>query len=157
MGQHPRRRRSKQRNPEKRDKSHVRCKSRGKLTCFYCGKPEQIQKGCRHLKKDKCVSSNVKSKTITEEKDISVMATSEEELLFICEQTCANLTNEECTWVIDSGPSFHITPSRECFLSYTVGDYGSVKMGDNGACNIAGIGSLCLTTSIGCILNLRDI
>ena len=58
------------------------------------------------------------------------MATSEEELLFICEQASVNLANEECTWVIDSGASFYITPSRECFSSYTVGDYGYVKMGD---------------------------
>ena len=30
-------------------------------------------------------------------------------------------------------------------------------MGDNGACKIANIGSVCLTTSSGCRLNLKDV
>ena len=85
------------------------------------------------------------------------MATSEEELIFICEQANENLANEECSWVIDSGASFHITPLRECFSSYTVGDYGHVKMGGNGACKVANIGSICVTTSIACRLILRDV
>ena len=59
--------------------------------------------------------------------------------------------------MIESGASFHITPSRECFSSYITGDYGCVKMGDNGACKIADIGSVCLTTSSGCRLILRDV
>ena len=48
-------------------------------------------------------------------------------------------------------------PTRECFSSYTTGDYGYVKMGDNGACKIAGIGILCLTTSTGRRLILKDV
>ena len=85
------------------------------------------------------------------------MATSEKELLFICKQGSVKLTNEECTWVIDSGASFHITPSRECFSTYTIGDHGYVKMGDNGECKISVIGSVCMTTSTGCRLILRDV
>ena len=85
------------------------------------------------------------------------MATSEEELLFICKQVRVNLANEECTRVIDFGASFHLTLSRECFSSYIDGDYGCLKTGDNGACKIAGIGSVCLTTSTGCRLILRDV
>ena len=86
------------------------------------------------------------------------MATSAEEFLFICcKQASVNLENEECTWAIASGASFHITSLRECFSSYRIGDYGYVKMGDNGACMIADIGSVCLTTSTGCKLTLRDV
>ena len=85
------------------------------------------------------------------------MATSEEELLFICEQASANLANEECTWVVDSSASFHINPWREWFSTYRDGDYGYVKMGDNGEYRIADIGSVCLKTSIGCRLTLRDV
>ena len=85
------------------------------------------------------------------------MATSQEEILFICEQSSVNLANEECTWVIDSGASFHITPSRECFSSYTTDDYGRVKMGYSGARKTIGIGSVCPTTPTGSILTLRDV
>ena len=59
---------------------------------------------------DKCASNDVEPKKISQEKGTSPVATSEEELLFICEQASVNLANEECTWVIDSGASFHITP-----------------------------------------------
>ena len=78
------------------------------------------------------------------------ITTSEEEILFICEQENANLASEECTWVIDSGASFHITPSREYFSTYIVGDYGYVKMGDNGECKTVRVESVCLMMSIGC-------
>ena len=59
--------------------------------------------------------------------------------------------------MIDSGASFHITPSRECFSTYTVGDHGYVKMGDNGECKIVGVGNVCMITSIGCRLTLKDV
>ena len=49
-------------------------------------------------------------KKIPDEKGTSAVVTSEEELLFICEQTSANLANEGCIWVTDSGASFHIIP-----------------------------------------------
>ena len=59
--------------------------------------------------------------------------------------------------MIDSGASFHITPSRECFLTYTVEDHGYVKVGDNGDYKIVGVGNVCLTTPIGCRLILKDV
>ena len=102
VAQHSGRERSKQRSPQGRDKSHAR--SRGKLIFFYCGKPGHFQKDCQHLKRNRGVSNNVEPRKRRQE-----------ELLFICEQVRANLANEECTWVIDSGASFHITPSKEYF------------------------------------------
>ena len=157
VAQHSGRGRSKQRSPQRRDKSQATSKFTRKLTCFYSGKPGHFQKDCRHLKKDKGTSNDDEPRKISEEKGTSTMSTSEEELLFICEQARENLTNQECTWVIDSGASFHITPSKDYFSIYSAGDYGSVKMGDDGACKITGIGSVCLTTSIGCTLTLRDV
>ena len=50
-------------------------------------------------------------------------------MLFICEQASANV---ECSWVVDLGASFHLIPKRECFSSYTVDDYGYVRMGNDG-------------------------
>ena len=141
---------------QRRDKSQGRSKSRGKCTCFYCGKPKHYQKDCRHLK-DKGTSKDVKPKKISEEKGTSAIATSEEEILFICEQASTNLASEECTWVINSGAPFHITPSRECFSTYTTMDYGGVKMQDSGECRILDIGNVCLTTSTDCRLILKDV
>ena len=52
---------------------------------------------------------------------------------------------------------FHLTPKRECFSSYTNDDYGYVKMGNDGACKIVGIRNVCLLTSTGCKLILKDV
>ena len=49
--------------------------------------------------------------------------------MFISERNEVNLAGEEMTWVVDSGASFHLTPNKECFSSYTTGDYGYVKWG----------------------------
>ena len=59
--------------------------------------------------------------------------------------------------MIDYGASFLITPSRECFSTYTIGDHGYVKMGDNGECKIVGVRNVCLTTSTGSRLILKDV
>ena len=63
-----------------------------------------------------------------DEQNTSTIATSEEELLF---QASVNPSNLECSWVVDSGASFHLTPKREWLSSYTTGDYGYVKMGND--------------------------
>ena len=86
-----------------------------------------------------------------------MIATCEEEELLISEQNKINLVSEESTWVVDSRASFHLTPNRRCFSSYTTGDYGYVKMGNDGACRIVGIGNVCLRTSSGCRMVLKDI
>ena len=68
-----------------------------------------------------------------------------------------NLANAECSWVVDSGASFPLTPKPECFSSYTTSDYGYVKMGNDGACKIVGIENVCLLTSTECRLILKDV
>ena len=77
--------------------------------------------------------------------------------MLISEENEVNLFSDELTWVVDSGTSFHLTLDRKCFSSYKVGDHGFVKMGDEGACGIVGIGDVCLVTSTGCKLVLRDV
>ena len=112
---------------------------------------------CRHLKKDKDASKDVESRKISEEKGTSTIATSEEELLLISEHICVNLANDLCTWIVDSGVSFHLTPKRECLTSYTTGDYNYVKMGNEDASKIIGVGKVCLPTSTSCRSLLNDV
>ena len=100
--------------------------------CFYCGKPSIFQRNCGHLKQEKGIVNDVEPRKIFDDKNTLAIATSEEELLFICEQASVNLANVECSWVVDFGASFQLTPKRECFSSYTADDYGYVGMGNNG-------------------------
>ena len=60
-------------------------------------------------------------------------------------------------WVVDFGALFHLTSKRKCFSSYITGGYGYVKMGNDRACKIVGIGNVCLSTSIGYRLMLKDV
>ena len=83
--------------------------------------------------------------------------TSEEELLLITEESEVHLVSEETAWVVDSEVSFHLTLDWKCFSSYRVGKHSFVKMGNEGACRIVYIGDVCLTTSTGSRMILKDL
>ena len=101
--------RSRNRSLHNREKSGTRSKSRGRPTCFYCGKPGHFQKNCRHFRKDKGRADGVQLKKTQDSKNTSTIATSEEELLLISEQNEVNLVGDESTWVVVSGASFHLS------------------------------------------------
>ncbi|KAK8980658.1 hypothetical protein V6N11_072973 [Hibiscus sabdariffa] len=39
---------------------------------------------------------------------------------------------DKTSWVIDTGSSMHVTSRRDFFTSYTPGDFGVLKMGNDG-------------------------
>jgi hypothetical protein len=41
--------------------------------------------------------------------------------------------------IIDSGASYHVTPRRDFFSSYTICDFGMVKMINKLVCEIVGM------------------
>ena len=53
--------------------------------------------------------------------------------------------------------SYHCIPKREYFLTYKVGDYGTVKMGNKGVSLIIEIGDICIQTNMRCSLALKDV
>jgi len=58
--------------------------------------------------------------------------------------------------VIDSASSSHVTPRKELFTSYKVGDFGRVKMGNNSYVDIVGIGDICVKTNTEYTLELKN-
>ncbi|RDX82689.1 hypothetical protein CR513_36489, partial [Mucuna pruriens] len=48
-----------------------------------------------------------------------------------------------------SGATLHVTPRKEFFTSYTLGDFGVLKMGNDGVTKVIGVGDVCLQTNIG--------
>ena len=42
-------------------------------------------------------------------------------------------------WIVDSGTSFHVTPSKECFTTFHECNHEHVYHGNNHACSIEGI------------------
>jgi hypothetical protein len=78
-------------------------------------------------------------------------------VVFAFDEAYANLACDESTWVVNTTTSFHITPYRDFFSSYTSGDFGWVRMGNKAKCKVVGMGDIQLETSIGCKLILKDV
>ena len=130
---------------------------RGRPTYFYCGKLGHFQKNCQHFRRDKRGVDNDEPKKFSEKRGTLTITTSKEELLLITEESELHLVSDETTWVVDSGASYHLSLDRKCFSTYKAEDHGFVKMGNEGACRIVGIGDVWLTTSTGCKLLLNDV
>mgnify|MGYP000589007249 CR=1 FL=1 len=109
--------RGRNRSPHKWDKSRKRLKSRGRPTCFYCRKLGHFQKNCRHFRRDKRGADGAELKKISEKRGTTAIATSEEDLPLITEESELHLVSDETTWVVDSGASYHLSLDRKCFSS----------------------------------------
>ena len=59
--------------------------------------------------------------------------------------------------MIDSSASIHATPRKDFFTSYTFGDFGSVRMGNDGSAKAIGMGDVHLETSNGTVLILKNV
>ena len=142
---------------EKRGRSHSRnphgyrgrSKSRRDIKCFHCNRPGHMKKECRFWKREQ----NEMKKN---EKETNTVA-AEGNITIVCDEGCVSLVAQDSNWVIDSGASFHVTSHGDFFRSYTVGDFGNVRMGNSGTSKIVGIGDICLETSIGSKLILKDV
>ena len=64
------------------------------------------------------------------QEDTTVVTT--DDLMVVCEDDYINFVGQESNWVIDSGASFHVTSLVDFFTTYTEGDYGFVRMGNEG-------------------------
>ena len=58
---------------------------------------------------------------------------------------------------MDSAASYHCVPKREYFSTYKAGDFGMVNMVNKSVSQIAGIGDICIQTSMEYTLTLKDV
>ncbi|KAL4296424.1 hypothetical protein GQ457_12G004830 [Hibiscus cannabinus] len=138
---------NKGRNREKdgkgRDKSRSKSRSRYKnLECHHCGKKGHIKKYCFKLKRENKGGGDKHDRNDNEKPERVATAT-REDLLVICDKNLINLVCEETTWVIDTGASTHVTSRRDFFTSYTPGDFGVLKMGNDGLVTVTGMEMAC--------------
>ena len=81
----------------------------------------------------------------------------EDEVLAIGQDDCYTVPNPYVEWVIDSATSCHVTPRKELFTSYKVGNFGRVKMGNDSYADIVGIGDICVRANTRYTLILKDV
>lgn len=148
--------RSKSKGPKNRDRSKCKSNRFANVECYHCGLKGHIKKHCRQLKRDNKRDKGKKNKNDDGDDDDKA-ATVTGDFLVLYDDDVVNLTCHETSWVIDSGASIHATSRRDFFTSYTSGDFGNVKMGNNGLAKAIGIGDVCLETNNGTMLVLKNV
>lgn len=148
--------RSQSRGPKGKSKNRSKSRSWQKnVECHHCGKMGHIKKNCFKLKREKKNGSDSNEKKDHNQDDRVAAVT--EELVIVCYDNNVNFACNETSWVIDSGASLHITSKKEFFTSYTPGNFGTLKMGNDGLAEVVGVGDVCLEVSNGTRLVLRDV
>ncbi|RDY10991.1 hypothetical protein CR513_04408, partial [Mucuna pruriens] len=142
---------------KEREKSRSKSKSRYKnVECHYCHKTGHIQKHCFLRKKDN-KGKNDKLKEKDHDDDDRVTTATGDDLVILRGFESINLVSNESMSIINSSATLHVTPRKEFFTSYTSGDFGVVKMGNDGVTKAIGVGDVCLQTNMGVQLWLRGV
>ena len=76
--------------------------------------------------------------------------------LLFNQEYCCHVAEQDVEWVVDSAASYHCVPKGEYFSTYKARDYDMVKMGNKSVSEIVGIDDICIQTSMGCTLTLKD-
>ncbi|KAK0589658.1 hypothetical protein LWI29_016911 [Acer saccharum] len=152
-----RRGRSKSRGPKNRSKHRSKSNKSANIECYHCGKKGHIKRYCRQLKNENRNDKGKEKKNEDDNSDDRVATTSHEDFLLVYDDDSINFACQDTSWVIDSGASIHATSRRDFFTSYTHGDFGNVKMGNDGLAKVVGIGDVCLEMTNGTRLVLKNV
>ncbi|CAJ2637320.1 unnamed protein product [Trifolium pratense] len=150
-----------QKKEPKGGRENSRSKSKGRyknMECNYCHKSGHIQKYCYQWRKDNKGKKGKQKQRYHEDHDDDRVTTAiNDDLVILRDHESINLVSDESMWIVDSGATLHVTPRKEFFTSYTSGDFGGLKMGNDGVAKVIGVGDICLQTNMGMQLLLRDV
>ncbi|CAN1141484.1 Retrovirus-related Pol polyprotein from transposon TNT 1-94 [Linum perenne] len=141
--------------------------SRGQSSSNYKGrsKSRPKSKSCRYCKRDGHDISECHRLQYKERRDqgksedggkASVVAndSSDGEMLVVF----AGCTRTDDEWILDSACTFHMCPNMDWFSSYeSIDAGGTVLMGDNSSCKVAGIRSVQIKMFDGAVRTLTDV
>ena len=134
-----------------------RSKSRGKYkSCKYCKKSGHDISECWKLQNKEKRTGYYKAKGKPDDEGKASLAaddSSDGEVL-VAFAGCAK-TNDE--WILDSACTFHMCPNKDWFATYEPVEGGTVLMGDNSSCKVAGIGSVQIKMFDGIVRTLTDV
>jgi len=119
------------------------------VECHYCHKIRDIQRNCFLWKNENKDKKGKQKEKHHDNDDRVTIATCDDDLIILRDHDSVNLVSDESMWIIDSGVTLHVTLRKEFFTSYTSGDFGVLKMGNDGVSKVVGIGDVCLQTNMG--------
>ena len=96
----------------------------------------------KEQKEQKSASSNKKSANTNEGETTAVVSYGDVLFTVSMEDACLYTSNSSIVWILDSGASHYVIPSKTNFVSYEIGDYGRVHLGNNHFCDIVGVGDV---------------
>ncbi|CAA7032610.1 unnamed protein product [Microthlaspi erraticum] len=111
--------------------------------CNYCKEIGHWKSDCPKKKKKQSEFAAVAEGDNMSEEDIALVA--------------AGDTHQSDAWVLDTGASCHMCPRREWFSTYEHVESDSIKMANNDACKVAGIGSIKIRTHDGKFCTLKEV
>ena len=146
---------------QSRDKSSSsyrgRSKSRGRYkSCKYCKRDGHDISECWKLQdKDKRTGKYIpKGKKEEEGKAAVVTDEKSDAELLVAYAGCAQTSDQ---WILDTACTYHMCPNRDWFATYEAVQGGTVLMGDDTPCEVAGIGTVQIKMFDGCIRTLSDV
>ena len=133
-----------------------RSKSKNKdKTCKYCKKKGHIIDECYKLQnKNKRAGEDHKRNKPEKSGEADVAEKYNDGELLVASDIDSKQSDE---WILDSGCTFHMCPNRDWFSTYEVVSRGTVVMGNNASCRIAGIGTVRVKMFDGTIRTLGDV
>jgi len=111
-------------------------RSKKDMTCHYCQKPGHFQKNCFKKKKESQAS---------EEKSKAHGSTNEAFAAKVPTNQILDSATQD-VWLLDSGPSKHMTFCRDWLSNMEPCDNEEVSLGDGGVCKVLGRGTVYIKT-----------
>jgi len=125
--------------PRRRSQS----KNRKEIICWNCDKKGHFSSQCREPKKKREQQKEDNSANITAEQGGDAL---------IC-----SVDSPVESWILDSGASFHSTPSKELLHNYVAGNFGKVYLADDEPLDIMGKGEVHIKTAQGMLWKLQNV
>ncbi|VFR01024.1 unnamed protein product [Cuscuta campestris] len=129
------RRNSRGSGSKNRQRSQSKTRDSSGVTCWKCKEVGHFRNQCPNDKKVNIAEGSASDEEVT--------------------LTCCEESNVD-SWVMDSGASFHATHSGEALQNPVVGDFGKVRLADDRALEVTGMGDMVLKTSVG-LWTLKDV